>query len=81
MGFLKENNMYSFTRIIAAVGFVTFIVASLYMIVKGINWSGYDTFASLTGGGGAATQVVNKFINSKYNSQPGECPKQPGGEG
>ena len=31
----------------------------------------YDTFAFLTGGGGATTQVVNKLINSKYNSVPG----------
>lgn len=42
---------------------------------RGLSWTGYDTFASLTGGGGAATQVVNKFINSRYNSSPGESPK------
>ncbi len=31
----------------------------------------YDTLASLSGGGSAATQIANKFINSKYNSAQG----------
>lgn len=74
---LKEGGVYSLTRIIAVVGFVAFLVGSAYLMWRGISWTGYDTFASLTGGGGAATQVVNKFINSKYNSNSGEIPKAP----
>jgi hypothetical protein len=72
---LKENGIYSLTRIISVVGFIAFLAGSAYLMYRGLSWTGYDTFASLTGGGGAATQVVNKFINSRYNSSPGESPK------
>ena len=72
---LKENGEYSLTRLISVTRFAAFLIGTAYLMYKGLNWSGYDTFASLTGGGGAATQVVNKFINSKWNSNQGECPK------
>lgn len=69
---LKENNEYSLTRCLAVVGFMAFLIASAYLMYTGTNWNGYDTFAGLTGGGGAATQLVNKFINGKYNTDPGQ---------
>lgn len=68
---LKENGEYSLTRIIAAVSFASFLIGSFYLIYKGVTWGNYSTFATFTGGGGAATQVANKFINSKFNSMPG----------
>ena len=42
-------------------------------IFKGTNthWADYATFASYAGGGSAALQFANKFINSKYNSVMG----------
>lgn len=68
---LYENDELSLTRVIAVIGWLAFLVVSAYLVYTRQTWANYDTFASLTGGGGAATQVVNKLINSKYNSQPG----------
>lgn len=68
---LYENRELSLTRVLAVVGWAAFLGVSFYLVWTRQTWANYDTFASLTGGGGAATQVVNKFINSKYNSAPG----------
>lgn len=75
MDLLKENNVYSFTRILAAAGFAAFIIVSFYLAYTGKAFQYYDTFASLTGGGGAATQIANKLINSKFNTPQGEAGK------
>lgn len=72
---LKENGQYSLTRVLAVFGYFAFLVGTAYLILNNRNWAGYDTFASLTGGGGCATQLVNKFINGKYNTPLGEAGK------
>lgn len=71
----KENGVYSFTRLLATVGYVTFIIGSFYLMYKGVTWGNYETFAIMTGGGGAVTQMVNKFINSKFNTGAGQVGK------
>lgn len=43
-------------------------------MLVGKRWDHYETFASLTGGGGAVTQIANKINNSMYNSEPGRFP-------
>ena len=70
-GALYENGELSLTRVISLSGFILFALGSLYLLINNIDWSGYSTFAGYTGGGGAALQFGNKFINSKYNSAPG----------
>lgn len=72
---LKEGGEWSFTRWLSFIGFLAFLVASGYLMYSGKNWAGYDTFASLTGGGGCVSQLVNKFINGKYNTPMGEAGK------
>lgn len=72
---LKENGEYSLTRILSVVGFVAFLCGSAYLIYKGMSWGNYETFATMTGGGSAATQIANKLINSKYNTAQGESGK------
>lgn len=69
---LYENGELSLTRTLAIVGWLAFLLVSIYLVWKGIGWQNYESFAYFTGGGGAATQVANKFINSKYNSPAGE---------
>lgn len=66
-----ENDELSYTRVISAIFVIAFLGVSIYLVLTHTYWQNYDTFASLTGGGGGATQLVNKFINSKYNSVPG----------
>ena len=62
---LYENNELSLTRCITVVAWVAFLAVSFYLVYTAQSWGNYDTFAFLTGGGGATTQVVNKLINSK----------------
>ena len=69
---LYENNDLSLTRSLALAGFLAFLAGSIYLLAKGTTWGNYDTFATLTGGGGAATQIANKLINGKYNSEQGK---------
>lgn len=68
---LCENGALSLTRVLAVAGWLAFLGVSFYLVWRGASWENYETFASLTAGGGAATQIANKFINSKYNSMPG----------
>ena len=72
---LYENGRLSLTRVLAASGFLAFLAGSAYLMWRGLTWGNYETFATVTGGGGAATQIANKLINSRYNSPPGEPPK------
>ena len=67
-----ENGEASLTRLLAAVAFMAFLIGSGYLIFEGKTWGNYETFANLTAGGGAITQIMNKFINSRYNSKPGD---------
>lgn len=68
---LYENNELSLTRAIALFGYLLFGIASVYMIAMGVTWPDYSTFAAYTGGAGAALQLGNKAINSKWNSAVG----------
>lgn len=69
---LYENGVLSTTRLIAVVSFLLFACVSLYLVYTGKTWGHYETFSTLTGGGGLLTQVTNKLINGKYNSEQGK---------
>lgn len=66
-----EDDQLSLTRVIIAMGWLAFLAVSAYLVWTKETWANYDTFAAATGAGSPATQLVNKFINSKYNSAPG----------
>ena len=66
-----EDGTFSLTRLIAFLGYLTFMIGSLYLLINNIDWGGYPVFATYTGAVGAAVQTTNKFINSKYNSPVG----------
>lgn len=68
---LFENEQLSYTRVISFVMLLLLIGVTLYLVITGHRWDHYDTLANLSGGGSAATQIANKFINSKYNSAQG----------
>ena len=70
-GMMFENDSLSLTRAISVTGYLAFILGSIYLMINNINWDGYATFAGYTGGGGAALQLGNKLVNSKYNSAVG----------
>ena len=68
---LEEQNTLSLTRVIAITGWIAFLVGSFYLLFTGKSWDHYEIFSIMTAGGGAATQISNKLINSKYNSVDG----------
>lgn len=74
---LYENGELSLTRVITVIAWAAFLGVSFYLVWTAQAWANYDTFAFMTGGGGATTQVVNKFINSKYNSALGSYQQRP----
>lgn len=78
---LYESGELSLTRSLAVVGFLAFLVGSFYLMYRGTSWGNYETFATMTGGGGLASQIANKFINSKYNSEAGKPPVRSEGNG
>lgn len=69
---LCESGELSLTRSLAVAGFLSFLLGSFYLMYKGITWGNYETFATMTGGGGMFTQIANKFIMQKYSSEPGK---------
>ena len=71
MEIFKENGVLSLTRVIVALNYVLFIIGTAYLILTGTTWGNYEVFCVVTATGGAATQIANKFLNSKYNSPLG----------
>lgn len=68
---LKEDGVYSLTRVLPAVGYLSFVAVSIAMILMDRTWEHYSEFAAATGGA-VIIQLGNKFINSKYNTPLGE---------
>lgn len=78
LDFLKEYDQQSLTRLVTVVLLIFFMIVTVYLIYARFNWYNYDIFCLVTVGGGAGTQLVNKFINSKYNTQiDGSKPGKP----
>jgi len=73
-GLLYEGDSPCIPHILALVGYVAFLVGSGWLLYHSAQWIHYETFAGLTAGGGTASVVTNKFINSKYNSAQGQMP-------
>lgn len=72
---LKEADQQSLSRYIAFALILLFIAVSIYLVAHKFTWGNYDTFALATVLGGTGTQMTNKFINSKYNTQSGTVGK------
>ncbi len=65
-GLMYEPGGPSLTRSLAVLFAAAFLIGSFYLMVRGMHWDHYETFALITGGGGAGLQGANKFINSKF---------------
>lgn len=68
---LYDKKKLSLTRVLAVIGWLAFLVGSFYLMHQNTTWGNYDTFATMTAGGGTVTSVGNKFLNSKYNTAYG----------
>ena len=79
MEMLKEDGIYSLTRVLPTLGYLTFLVVSVVLAAAGKSWGNYGEFAMATGGA-VIVQLGNKWINSKYNTPAGAPGKIVGGE-
>ena len=68
---MYENGELSLTRTISVLFVLLFIGVTIYLVFFDFRWDHYETLATMAAGGGPMTQVANKFINSKYNSDIG----------
>lgn len=76
-GLFYENEEPSLTRCIIASAFVVFIigtVADIIMALFGKAWSGYQTFATITGGGSISAKIADRITNT-VSSQAWGSPK------
>lgn len=71
---LYEKGNLSLNRVIAASGWVAFLVISFYLAATGKAMQNYDSFCIWAAGGGAGAALANKAINSTQNSPRGEFP-------
>lgn len=71
---LKENGTYSLTRVLPTIGYSVFILVSIGLAIFGKEWGNYPEFAMATGGA-IIVQLGNKWINSRWNSEPGKAGK------
>ena len=71
---LKECNTLSLTRFISVISWVVWIIVTIYLVLTNHSWGNYGEFTAAAGTA-AFGQLVNKFINSKYNTKPGEVGK------
>lgn len=76
---LKENGVYSLTRVLPTLGYIVFIIVSITLALLGKDWRNYGEFAMATGGA-VIVQLGNKWINSRYNTPLGSAGKRIGGK-
>jgi len=77
---MYENGELSLTRTISILFVLLFIGVTIYLVFFDFRWDHYETLATMAAGGGPMTQVANKFINSKYNSDIGTYEGRKGAE-
>ena len=75
-----ENGGLSLTRTISVLFVLLFIGVTIYLVFFDFRWDHYETLATMAAGGGPMTQVANKYINSKYNSEVGSYKERTGAE-
>jgi hypothetical protein len=71
-GLMYENSEPSLTRVISTIAFLAFLAGSAFLLIKGLHWDHYETFATATAGGGLGGQLVNKFMNLSKGSPVNE---------
>lgn len=75
LNLLKENGVYSLTRIMAVVCLFSFLLVSFYLVLTNHTWGNYGEFSVFCGGASTTLQGVNKYINSRYNTPQGSTGK------
>lgn len=60
-----DDGTYSGTKVVSAVCLLVFLVVSVYLAYRGMEWKNYESFSTATGLGGLGLRGANKFMNIK----------------
>lgn len=60
-----DDGTYSGTKVVSAICLFVFLVVSVYLAYKGMDWKNYESFSTATGLGGLGLRGANKFMNIK----------------
>lgn len=60
-----DDGTYSGTKILSAICLFVFLIVSIYLAYRGMEWKNYESFSTATGLGGLGLRGVNKFMNIK----------------
>ena len=60
-----DDGTYSGTKILSAICLLVFLIVSIYLAYRGMEWKNYESFSTATGLGGLGLRGVNKFMNIK----------------
>ena len=60
-----DDGTYSGTKVLSAVCLFVFLIVSVYLAYKGMEWKNYESFSTATGLDGLGLRGANKFMNIK----------------
>ena len=60
-----DDGTYSGTKVVSAICLLVFLIVSVYLAYKGMEWKNYESFSTATGLGGLGLRGANKFMNIK----------------
>ncbi len=64
--FRGNDGAISLTKVLAFVGFITFVTVSVAILFIAPDKFDYTLFSAIAGGGGISSQVAGKFLANKY---------------
>lgn len=64
---LKNDGKLSLSKVLSTIGYMTFIVLSIYLALTGKTWGNYGEFA-MAAGGSILVRFADKFLNKKYSA-------------
>ena len=71
---LSKKNYEFIVKAFSIVGYFMFFVVTVYLVYTGKQFSYYAEFSAATTGSGIIGTFLHKYIESKYNSPPGQPP-------
>lgn len=63
----KNDGRVSLSKVLSTIGYMTFIILSVYLALAGKTWGNYGEFA-LAAGGSILVRFADKCINKRYSN-------------
>jgi hypothetical protein len=71
---LLTKSLTSCTPLIATLGYLAFLLVSIYLCITEKTFQYYSEFSALTAGSGTLAAISGRYIDSALNSPKGEAP-------